>query len=254
MAANKYVVVLVCLQDRNFNAELLELALHSLRYRGSYRGDIVVFTDFARPLRGEDELDITRVHVDHYPSEDPRNFRIYMDQYYDFSVHRKLIYMDFDILVMKNINKAFNAIREKAVYFTYAPVFPWAHEAFMAGDYVSEYRDSAIVKGSVTGICSGIVGLPVELLGNLLKVWREVLERTPSDNDQHALNEVLVKGMINARAFQNEWVAYPVQVRQDTDDRRAFSARKEPIFLHFNPVDNAVKFQMMSQYMAAAGT
>ncbi|MFQ5642940.1 MAG: hypothetical protein ACE5FQ_04485 [Thiogranum sp.] len=91
MSDSKYVVVLVCLQDANFNAELLELALHSLRQCASYRGDIVVFTDFTRKLRGEDALDITRVHVDHYPSQDPRNFRIYMDNYYDFSVHRKLI-------------------------------------------------------------------------------------------------------------------------------------------------------------------
>ena len=43
MAGNKYVVVLVCLQDANFNAELLELALHSLRQHASYKKNIVTF-------------------------------------------------------------------------------------------------------------------------------------------------------------------------------------------------------------------
>jgi hypothetical protein len=250
MSESKYIVVLVCLQDTNFNAELLELALHSLRQCASYRGDIVVFTDFTRKLRGEEALDITRIHVDRYPSEDPRNFRIYMDDYYDFSVHKKLIYIDFDILVLKNINKAFNFIKDNAVYYTYAPVFPWISEAFNAGSYIEQYKNTPVVTSSITGICSGIFGVPTSMLTELLKVWREVLGRTPSNNDQHALNEVIVKGMVKARPFPNEWVSYPVQVRNESDDRRVFAKKKDYIFYHFNPVENRVKNQMMNEYMA----
>jgi len=249
MANSKHVVVLVCLQDRNFNAELLELALHSLRKRAGYRGDIVVFTDFTRRLKGEDELAITRIHVDSYPSRDPRNFRIYMDDYYDFSAHKKLIYMDFDILVLENINRVFNYIKDNAVYFTYAPVFPWTSEAFMAGSYIDQYRNTAVVRNSVTGICSGIFGVRTSVLGGLLRLWREVLARTPTDNDQHALNEVIVKGMVKACPFPNEWVSYPVQVRRESDDRRTFAKKKDYVFYHFNPVDNQVKYQMMNEYM-----
>ncbi len=251
MPGHKYVVVLVCLQDTNFNAELLELALYSLRKRASYRGDIVVFSDFTRKLRGEDSLDIIRVHVDQYPSQDPRNFRIYMDDYYDFSVHRKLIYIDFDILVLKNMNRAFNAIRGDAIYYTYAPVFPWDSEAFMAGAYIDQYRNTPIVKNSLTGICSGIFGVQTAMLGELLETWRKVLKQTPTDNDQHALNEVIVRGMVKAQPFPNEWVAYPVQVRREADDNRVFSRKKDYIFYHFNPVDNRVKYQMMNEYMTS---
>jgi len=249
MADSKYVVVLVCLQDRNFNAELLEFALHSLRECAGYRGDIVVFSDFTRKLRGEDTLDITRVHVDRYPSQDPRNFRIYMDDYYDFSVHRKLIYLDFDILVLKNINKAFNFIKDNALYYTYAPVFPWTSNAFMAGAYIEQYRNTRVVRNSTTGICSGIFGVQTAMLSDLLRLWREVLMRTPTNNDQHALNEVIVKGMIKAYQYPNEWVSYPVQVRSDSDDKRAFTGKKDYIFHHFNPVENQVKYQMMNEYM-----
>jgi len=249
MSDSKYVVVL-CLQDTNFNAELLELALHSLRQCASYRGDIVVFTDFTRKLRGEDTLGITRIYVDRYPSEDPRNFRIYMEDYYDFSVHKKLIYIDFDILVLKNINRAFNYIKDNAVYYTYAPVFPWVGEAFMAGGYIDQYKHTAVVRGSITGICSGIFGVPTSMLGELLKVWREVLQRTPTNNDQHALNEVIIKGMIKAYPYPNEWVSYPVQVRRESDDKRVFARKKDYVFYHFNPVENRIKYQMMNETMA----
>ena len=249
-SASNHVVVLVCLYDGNFNAELLELALHSLRKCAGFKGDIVVFTDFTRPLKGEDELAITRIHVDRYPSEDPRNFRIYMDDYYDFGGHKKLIYMDFDILVLKNITKAFNFIKDESVYFTYAPVFSWEQGAFMAGGYIDQYRNTPVVKGSPTGICSGIFGVRIDRLGPLLARWREVLARTPTNNDQHALNEILVKGMLRARPFPNEWVSYPVQVRSEADDRRIFKKKKDFIFYHFNPVGNDVKYRMMREYLA----
>lgn len=250
MSDSKYVVVLVCLQDRDFNAELLEFALRSLRQCAGYRDDIVVFSDFTRKLRGEDTLNITRVHVDSYPSQDPRNFRIYMDEYYDFSAHKKLIYLDFDILVLKNINRAFNHIKDNAVYYTYAPVFPWTAEAFMAGGYIDQFKHTAVVRNSITGICSGIFGVRTGMLGALLNLWREVLMRTPSNNDQHALNEIIVKGMIKAHPFPNEWVSYPVQVRRESDDKRVFTKKKDYVFYHFNPVENRIKYQMMAEYMS----
>ncbi|HFD80772.1 MAG TPA: hypothetical protein ENK05_10345 [Gammaproteobacteria bacterium] len=258
MTNHNNVVVFVCLQDRNLNVELLELALHSLRGSAGYQGDIVVFTDFHRRLKGEDGLSLRRIHVDRYPSQDPRNFRIYMDDFYDFSVHQNLVYLDFDILVLKDIEPAFSCIRDDAIHFTYAPVFPWASEAFMAGPYLGQYRNSPVVKGSLTGICSGIFGIRTTALGRLLRVWREVLARTPSNNDQHALNELIVKGMVEARPYPNEWVSYPVQVRQESDDRRVFSGERDFIFYHFNPVANQVKYRLMREYLgrhdAAAGS
>jgi hypothetical protein len=247
--ASNHVIVLVCLRDVNLNAELLQLSLLSLRRKAGYKGDIVVFTDFSRRLRDEEDLLIRRVHVDRYPSEDPRNFRIYMDEYYDFSRHRKLIYMDFDVLAMKNINRAFGYIRDSAVYFTYAPVFKWSDSAFMAGAYIDQYRETSVVKGSVTGICSGIFGVKTSTLPGFLRLWREVLARTPTDNDQHALNEMIVRGMIEGHAYPNEWISYPVQVRNEVNDCRVFQGRIDPLFCHFNPTDNQTKYQMMLHYM-----
>ena len=243
------VIALVCMHDRDNNAELLELALASLRRKSRYKDDIIVFTDFDRKLKDEDELAITRVVVEPGITEDPRNFRIYMNRFYDFSRHKKLIYMDFDILVLKNVNRAFSHMRADDVYFTYAPVFPWKNEAFMAGSYINGYLDKDIVKGSVTGICSGIFGLRTQGLENLLDHWQQVLQSTPTDNDQHALNEVLIKGMVGGQPFPNEWVAYPFQVRQDSDDRRVFGKKKDFIFYHFNPTNNSVKLRMMTDYL-----
>jgi len=243
------VIVLVCMHDRDNNAELLELALVSLRRKSRYKDDIVVFTDFDRKLKDEDELAITRVVVEPGVTEDPRNFRIYMNRFYDFSHHKKLVYMDFDILALKNVNRVFSYMRTDDIYFTYAPVFPWTNEAFMAGGYIDDYLGKDIVKGSVTGICSGIFGLRTQGLDSLLNDWQRVLQSTPTDNDQHALNEVLVKGMVGSQPFPNEWISYPFQVRQDADDRRVFGKKKDFIFYHFNPTSNSVKLEMMTDYL-----
>ena len=246
------VIVFTCINDRDLNADLLELAITSLRGKGGYRDDIVVFTDFDRKLRNEDVLRITRVVVDRVVTTDPKNFRIYMNRFYDFSRHRKMIYLDFDILTLRNVNRVFSFMRGDEVHFTYAPVFGWTDTAFMAGSYVDQYRDSAVVAASPTGICSGIFGIRTDGLDALLEIWQRTLAATPTGNDQHALNEIIVRGMVRAAAFPNEWVAYPYQVRKDDDDRRVFHKPRDFIFYHFNPVNNQVKFGMMSEYLARA--
>ena len=119
----------------------------------------------------------------------------------------------------------------------------------MTGSYIDGYLDKDIVKGSVTGICSGIFGFRTQGLDDLLDHWQRVLQSTPTDNDQHALNEVLIKGMVGSQPFPNEWVAYPFQVRQDSDDRRVFDKKRDFIFYHFNPTSNFEKLRMMTEYL-----
>jgi hypothetical protein len=143
-------------------------------------------------------------------------------------------------------------MRGDEVHFTYAPVYGWKDAAFMAGSYVEQYRDSAAVAGSPTGICSGIFGIRTRALDGLLDVWQKTLQATPTDNDQHALNELVVRQRVKGVAFPNEWVAYPCQVRQESDDRRIFNRPRDFIFYHFNPVSNEVKFRMMTEYLARA--
>jgi alpha-N-acetylglucosamine transferase len=242
-------IVFVCLHDSNQNADLLELAIISLRGKAGYKDDIIVFTDFDRKLRNQEGMRITRVLVEMGVTKDPKNFRICMNQFYDFGQHRKIIYLDFDILVLRNVNRVFSYIRGDEIYFTYAPVYSWTDSAFMAGGYIRQYRDSEIVMGSPTGICSGIFGIRTKALDKLLASWQQMLQATPTDNDQHALNELIVKGMVKGVALPNEWVSYPYQVRQDADDRRVFNKPRDYIFYHFNPVSNQVKFRMMSEYL-----
>jgi hypothetical protein len=237
------------MHDQNYNADLLELALVSLRQKSRYKDSIVVFTNFKRKFKDEDSLNITRVVVDEHVTKDPRNFRIYMNQFYDFSQHKKIIYLDFDILVLKNVNRAFSHIRGDEIYYTYAPVFPWTDNAFMTKGYIESYRNSNAVKGSTTGICSGVFGIRTKNLDGLLSLWRKTLEATPSDNDQHALNELIIKDTIQASPYPNEWIAYPFQVKQDSDDNRIFTGNKDFIFYHFNPTNNQTKLQMMTEYL-----
>lgn len=248
-ACSDNAIVFVCLNDRDQNADLLELAITSLRRKSGYKDDIIVFTDFDRKLRNEEALRITRVLVEEGVTKDPKNFRLYMNRFYAFGKHKKIIYLDFDILVLKNVNRVFSYIRGDEVYFTYAPVYSWTDSAFMAGAYIDQYRGSDIVMGSSTGICSGIFGTRTRTLDKLLDIWQRTLQTTPTDNDQHAFNELIVKGMVKGVALPNEWVSYPYQVRQDSDDRRVFKKPKDYIFFHFNPISNQVKFRMMNDYL-----
>ena len=94
----KNAVILVCLGDKNHNADLLQLAIRSLRDKACFDGTIIVFTDFDRKLQNEDRYKINRITINNTKVSDPRNFRIYMDEFYDFSAHEKLIYIDFDTL------------------------------------------------------------------------------------------------------------------------------------------------------------
>jgi hypothetical protein len=243
------VTVFVCLHDTNQNADLLELAITSLRRKGGYKDDIVVFTDFDRRLRNEEGMRITRVLVGESVTRDPRNFRVHMNRFYDFSNHRKILYLDFDILVLKNVNRVFSYIRGDEVYFTYAPVYSWKEPAFMAGGYIEQYRDSEVVGGSPTGICSGIFGIRARALDDLLDSWQQTLQATATGNDQHALNELIVRGRVKGIALPNEWVSYPYQVRQQSDDRRVFTKPRDYIFYHFNPTSNQIKYRMMSDYL-----
>ena len=64
-------IVFVCMHDQNYNADLLELALVSLRQKSRYKDSIVVFTNFKRKFKDEDSLNITRVVVDEHVTKDP---------------------------------------------------------------------------------------------------------------------------------------------------------------------------------------
>lgn len=65
-------IVFVCLHDSNQNADLLELAVTSLRRKAGYKDEIIVFTDFDRKLRNEEGMGITRVLVEMGVTRDPK--------------------------------------------------------------------------------------------------------------------------------------------------------------------------------------
>ena len=239
------LIVLICLGDKNFNLDLTMLSLKSLRNIAKYSGDILLFTDFDKPIDGMSELDVERCVVPSDSIADPRNFRIYMHRYYDFSHHKKILYMDFDILALQKIDVVFKKIESEKVYYCYAPKMPWDnYDAFGAtSEYINKYQNSPVVRASATGICSGVFGIQSKDLLKLLKKWAKVLDNTDSNNDQHAFNELLVKGRFPCQPLPNEWFEYPLQ----KPDARKLRSQEHFIFYHYNPVSNATKIKHMTE-------
>lgn len=243
------LIVLICLGDKNYNVDLTVLSITSIREVARYTGGIVLFTDFDREIPQLATMDIERVVVPSDSIDDPRNFRIYMHNYYDFSQHENILYMDFDILVLKKIDSVFKKLEKDLVYYCYAPKMPWENDdAFGASGYIEKFRKSPVAKVSPTGICSGVFAIKSKYLTKLLKKWGKVLSKTASNNDQHAFNELLVKGSYPCRPLPNEWFEYPLQ----KPDVRKLRSQDHFVFYHYNPVSNPIKLKHMQEDFDAA--
>lgn len=243
MSSKSNLIVLICLGDKNYNVDLTLLSLRSIRKVAKFDGSILLFTDFDRDIDGLAELNIDRIVIPQDSIDDPRNFRIYMHQYYDFGKHEKILYMDFDILVLKKLDFVFKKVESDAVHYCYAPKMPWTdYDAFGANGYIERYLKTPIVKASPTGICSGVFCIKSSRLKQLLKKWEKVLGKTPSNNDQHAFNSLLVKQGFPCKPFPNEWFEYPMQ----KPDARSLRSAEHFIFYHYNPVPNSKKYERMS--------
>ena len=119
---------------------------------------------------------------------------------------------------------------------------PWDnYDAFGANEYIEKFRTAPVVKISPTGICSGVFGIQTRYLTKMLKKWGKVLDKTASNNDQHAFNEMLVKGGYPCRPLPNEWFEYPLQ----KPDARALRSSEHFVFYHYNPVSNPRKLASM---------
>lgn len=246
--AHENLVVLICLGDKNFNVDLTLLSLRSIREVAKYDGDILLFTDFDKSISELSELKVKRVVVSPDAIDDPRNFRIYMHNFYDFAQHQKILYMDFDILALKKLEAVFKRITKDKVYYCYAPKMPWdTWDAFGANDYLDKYQRSPVIKMSPTGICSGVFAINSKTLLSLLKKWAKVLDKTVANNDQHAFNELLVKGWFPCQPLPNEWFEYPLQ----KPDARNLQSQEHFIFYHYNPVSNPIKLKHMSADLLA---
>ena len=249
MLSHENLVVLICLGDKNFNVDLTVLSLKSIREVSGYQGDILLFTDFDREVPELASLNIKRLVVPADSIDDPRNFRIYMHRFYDFSQHEKILYMDFDILVLKKLEAVFKRIEKDKVYYCYAPKMPWDNfDAFGANAYIDKYAKSPVAAISPTGVCSGVFGISSKHLLKLLKKWGKVLDKTESNNDQHAFNELLVKGGFPCQPLPNEWFEYPLQ----KPDARALRSQDHFVFYHYNPVSNPIKLKHMTDDFNAA--
>ena len=274
----KNVVVFTCLLTNKLNRKLTELAIQSLRIRSGFKGDIVLFTDH-NGWFGVESYDIIMVPIrDFYKELETQGwkiplkyvysstFRVFIKDFFDFSVYDKLIYLDYDVLTLQDCRKAFDFITDDSFYFTYAARKEWIvdnargkQEPGYRGPFVSRdfdfgpYNNTKVVKDSVTGICAGIFGIKTEMLDTILNIWKNYLKEFTDNgtelSNQQALNQLILMERIKGKAFPNEWINYPLTPVIDCIDKRTLNTTDNFIFHHFNPGSLEIKLLNMQRFL-----
>ena len=271
---NKTAILLVCMGHKPSYVEMTKLAVNSLRTKGQYKGDILLFSDHPELF---DFADVRMVNVceDEFLSRFPdlynpnRHwgllFRPFMGFYFDATEYEQVLYLDIDVLCDRPLAPILSAISKFHLHFTYAAAVSWLDESattldqrspFLTKEFdISLLESSPIAQSSTSGVCSGVFGLYGSNFDDFMAPWRElILYLYKKGNvicDQMAFNECLLQKSIPGVAIPNKWIAYPLWGlvgREDLRDGKSLSGRS--ILYHFNPMSADIKLGYMKAFIA----
>ncbi len=263
------VIALICLATDRHKQGMIRLVVKSIREKGGFSGDIVLFSDTPDPPVRDPRL--VPVHVtrfDGIPCYDteitppyrfpPTFFKPFMGLYHDFSRYRRLLYMDFDVLVGAPLGPVFDFMETKeTLHFSYAARRCWedAGANFLSPGFdLDKHRDSDVFRSSNTGVCAGIFGLGVTSMEKIFKPWRRRIRKLVEEGlpigDQIPLNELLLMGTVKGKGFPHEWVDYPFTPMTPYREMRPLKSEDGFIFHHFNPGAARTKLNYMKIFTA----
>jgi len=256
---------------------MTRLCILSLREKAGYTGDIVIFTDGVHFFDDIPQTNLNIVHINGVEKirQIPgfancpeylcaQKFRVFMTDHYNFKAYEKLIYIDYDVLVSRNISTVFDYISTSSVYFTYAAQAHWIDKYQKPYGQQSPYIssnfkldtciNSNIFTNSTTGICSGIFGIKTDQMGALFSSWRKRIIQNVAQgiyiNDQFPFNELLLEADVHGEPFPDEWIDYPLLPIIKLDDLRNLESTEKYIFHHFNPCKAETKIHYMKIFSA----
>lgn len=207
-------LVAVGIDDPRF-AEAMGWCVDSLRRWGRFAGDIVVLsdTDTARSLASlEPDARIVAIDVDQLMDADHgrqrherfQAARLGVHNAIDLTAYDTVMYLDADILAVRDIGPLFESVTE----FRYAREFqPMSGPPFSDSLTDAEFDEARWRRG----INSGTYVAPAAGLPAMLEVWKAELDRSPggAGYDQPALNAIVLRGAIAAAALPSMAVGFP---------------------------------------------
>jgi glycosyltransferase involved in cell wall biosynthesis len=207
-------LVAVGVDDPRF-AQAVEWCVDSLRHWGRFTGDIAVLsdTDTARSLASL-EPDVRIVTLDVEQLVDVAHGRLRHERFQaarlgvhkaiDLDAYDTVMYLDADILAVRDIRPLFESVTE----FRYAREFqPMSGPPFSDSLTDAEFAEARWRRG----INSGTYVAPASDLPGMLEIWKTELDRSPNGAgyDQPALNAIVLRRAIAAAALPSMAVGFP---------------------------------------------
>ncbi len=189
--------------------------VHSLRRWGNFTDDILVITDNAAPDLLADitphakvlEVDMDALFESGHQRSNYDKFqvtRLLIHEFVDLSFYQTVMYMDADILAIRDINSLFLGVDEFRYSREFQPMSAPMFSDLLTHEELSEAKWCRAIN-------SGVYAAPGSYLPECLDNWKRLLEENPGGHcyDQPALNAAVLRKMFRAKPFSTFSVGYP---------------------------------------------
>ena len=204
----KKLIYLVAFGNK-FYYELGQLTIDSLIKTG-YDGDIIVLVETPYEFKGAKSVPMNIKGWKH--KYDPHMCRARLHHFIDVSSYDVILYLDTDVIVLKNLDDVFNTIKANNCFTVFnAPtrLHNLWHIATMNKDDVIKF-----VNKKTPSICSGIYGLPSSIVKEVFDSWLSIFDEKIKHSelfvcDQNILCELLYTNKLEYKLFPIDWLFYP---------------------------------------------
>ena len=249
----KNLVFLACRLGDNaaIYRKMLNTCVESLRTKGKFFGDIVVLKNVEEELLQPTYADyVHEYYVDGREAFDfkdhevarakGKHFKFILHHYIDCSKYDNILYLDIDIIAIRNINRMFCSDGTKLMYAV--------EDAPMSSDSFNHFIDeeSMVQAAELKGVNSGTFCVPGEKYAEFSEAWKKNLS-LPVLNpgyewDQPALNMVVPRNEFPCEAYHGKTVYFPLLYSYNYGD--------ETLLYHFNSKGQKEKdFNVMRSYL-----
>lgn len=188
------LIYLISFGDRAYH-DMTRLCVKSLRRRGNFHGDIIVFSD------GTFEVDEENVTVINFPKmNDPFKIKTLKSNAYkwiDLSKYKQIAYMDSDMLAIRDVKSLFCANGKSIVCASEYPFNSMLSES--SGSSLFKHSERARVMNR-WGLNTGFLAMNSNSFKRNMSLWyKTIIEK------KHSLHEWIDQPCFNWLAFQKRF-------------------------------------------------
>jgi glycosyltransferase involved in cell wall biosynthesis len=212
---NLIYLVAVGIDDQRF-VTMAQWCVESLRRWGQFDGDIAILTDAASAelfdglrklaeIVAVDEALLWNEDHDRGRSVRFQMARLNVAKVIDLARYETVMYLDVDILAVKDVRPLFEAVTEFRYAREFVPMSLPAYSASLTAEELEEARWRRAIN-------SGTFVAPAAVLGSCLEAWSTELNRSPAGDayDQPALNAAILRNKFPSAPLAAMSVGFPI--------------------------------------------